>query len=379
MTKKRIHIISFDLPYPPDYGGATDIYHKIRSFHELGIEIILHVFLYKGKIPSPELEALTYKTHYYYRRSWVNPFWGRNPYVVSTRNSQVLLRNLLMDNNPILFEGLHSTSHLNRPELRNRNTVVRAHNIEHNYYKSLGDAERLWIKRAFYYLEAKRLKHYETVLEKASAIAGISPMETKYFHQTYGKASYIPAFHSNVDVVSLVGTGDYILYHGNLSIPENDRAALYLVEKVFPLLKEPCIIAGNNPSNALQKSISKYPHISLKANLTAENIFELMRNAQVNAIITFQSTGIKLKLLNSLYRGRHVVANSEMVKETQLESLCTIADNPIDLANKIRHCYSLAFNQEDINNRKKTLFHTFNNKENALALIALLQATSPSN
>ncbi|MDA1182799.1 MAG: hypothetical protein O3B82_04300, partial [Bacteroidetes bacterium] len=83
--------------------------------------------------------------------------------------------------------------------------------------------------------------------------------------------------------------------------------------------------------------------------------------------------------LNSLYRGRHVVANSEMVKETQLESLCSIADNPIDLANKIRHCYSLAFNQEDINNRKKTLFHTFNNKENALALIALLQATSPSN
>ncbi len=376
MTKKRIHIVAFDLPYPPDYGGATDIYHKIRSFHELGIEIILHVFLYKRKLPSPELEALTYKTYYYYRRSWVNPFWGRNPYVVSTRNSQVLLRNLLMDNNPILFEGLHSTSHLNRPELRNRNTVVRAHNVEHNYYQSLGDAERLWIKRAFYYLEAKRLKHYETILEKTSAIAGISPMETKYFDRTYGKASYIPAFHSNTDVVSLSETGDYILYHGNLSIPENDRAAMYLVEQVFPLLKESCIIAGNNPSNALRKSISKHPHISLKANLTAENIFELVRNAQVNAMITFQSTGIKLKLLNSLFRGRHVVANTEMVKETQLESLCNIADNPKDLANKIRLCYSLAFTQEDISNRKKILLRTFNNKENALALIALLHASN---
>ena len=53
MSAPRIHIIAFDLPFPPDYGGATDIFHKIRSLHDLGVEITLHVFLYKGKMPAP--------------------------------------------------------------------------------------------------------------------------------------------------------------------------------------------------------------------------------------------------------------------------------------------------------------------------------------
>jgi hypothetical protein len=141
MSAPRIHIIAFDLPFPPDYGGATDIFHKIRSLHDLGVEITLHVFLYKGKMPAPSLEALTLKTHYYYRRTWVNPFWGTTPFVVNTRNSKALLANLLNDNDPILFEGLHTTAYLQHPEIQKRITVVRAHNVEHNYYRALGFAE----------------------------------------------------------------------------------------------------------------------------------------------------------------------------------------------------------------------------------------------
>ena len=142
MKISHIHIIAFDLPYPPDYGGATDIYHKIRSLYDLGVKITLHVFLYKGKMPAPALEALTEKTHYYYRRRFVNPFWGSKPYVVTTRNSEKLMRNLLLDDYPILFEGLHTTAYLGRPELKDRTMVVRAHNVEHNYYRALGEAER---------------------------------------------------------------------------------------------------------------------------------------------------------------------------------------------------------------------------------------------
>ncbi|MFZ9514784.1 MAG: glycosyltransferase family 1 protein, partial [Bacteroidia bacterium] len=152
MKISHIHIIAFDLPYPPDYGGATDIYHKIRSLYDLGVKITLHVFLYKGKMPAPALEALTEKTHYYYRRRFVNPFWGSKPYVVTTRNSEKLMRNLLLDDYPILFEGLHTTAYLGRPELKDRTMVVRAHNVEHNYYRAHGFAERRWIKQKFFFL-----------------------------------------------------------------------------------------------------------------------------------------------------------------------------------------------------------------------------------
>jgi hypothetical protein len=344
--------------------------------HQLGVEITLHVFLYKGKMPAPELELLTKKTHYYYRRRWVNPFWGKTPYVVTTRNSEQLLQNLLLDQDPILFEGLHTTAYLNRKELAGRTMVVRAHNVEHNYYRALGFAERRWIKQKFFFLESKRLQQYEPVLSTAHAIAAISPMETAYFQKTYGNTHYIPAFHSNSKVMSLPGKGEYVLYHGNLSIPENDRAAIYLVEHVFPLLSQPCIVAGSNPSQLLQQAAKRYPHIQIRANLTADEIFELVRNAHVNTLVTFQSTGIKLKLLNALYRGRHIVANTPMVEETQLENLCRISDDPMEMANMIKDCFLNAFTEHDIKEREASLSQTFNNLENAKKLMALFNPTT---
>jgi len=324
-------------------------------------------------MPAPALEALTEKTHYYYRRRWVNPFFGSMPYVVTTRNSEQLLRNLLLDKHPILFEGLHTTAYLNRPELKDRIMVVRAHNVEHNYYRALGEAERRYIKQKFFLLESKRLQHYEPILKQAHAIAAISPMETAYFQKTYGKSNYIPAFHSNSGVMSLPGKGHYVLYHGNLSIPENDRAAIYLVNEVFPLLSQPCIVAGSNPSAALQNAAAKYPHIQIKANLTAEEIFDLVRNAHVNTLVTFQSTGIKLKLLNALYRGRHVVANTPMVEETQLESLCGVSDDPKAMAHIIKQCFLESFESAQIQAREQHLSHTFNNTMNAEKLMQLFQ------
>jgi hypothetical protein len=235
-----------------------------------------------------------------------------------------------------------------------------------------GETARRWIKQKFFFLEAQRLQQYEPILNKATAIAGISPMETAYLQSTYGHTHYIPAFHSNNDVASLTGKGEYVLYHGNLSIPENDNAAIYLASKVFPLLSQSCIIAGSNPSQMLQKAVTKYAHIQIKANLTADEIFALVRNAHVNALVTFQSTGIKLKLLNALYRGRHIVANTPMVEETGLENLCQVSDEPKLMADQIKNCFLTPFTEKDIEHRTKTLGATFNNKINAGKLLQLL-------
>ncbi len=49
MPDKHLHIISFDIPYPPNYGGVIDVYFKIRTLHELGIKIHLHCFEYPGR------------------------------------------------------------------------------------------------------------------------------------------------------------------------------------------------------------------------------------------------------------------------------------------------------------------------------------------
>lgn len=373
MKFKHLHVVAFDLPFPPNYGGSTDMYFKLVHLQKLGISVTLHVFLYNGKEKAPDLEKVTFKTIYYSRKRYKNPFFGKLPYIVKTRKNKELFQNLLFDNAPILFEGIHTTYYLDHQLLKDRIRVVRAHNVEHNYYSALEQAEDKFLKKYFFKVEAERLRKYEHILHKANGIAGISPAETNYLNRQYGNTQYIPAFHANTDVVSRLGKGDFVLYHGNLSVPENNRAALYLVEEVFPLIKRQCIISGSNPSKKLIKAISKFDNISLKANISTEEILELIESAHVNTMVTFQSTGIKLKLLNSLYRGRFVVANTAMVDETQVEELCSISDNPIEFAAYIEYCFTQDFSEMEKAKRIELLGQLFNNNANAIKLANMLQ------
>ena len=53
----KINIVSFDIPYPPDYGGVIDIYYKIKALNSVGIKIYLHCFYY-GRKRSFRLESI---------------------------------------------------------------------------------------------------------------------------------------------------------------------------------------------------------------------------------------------------------------------------------------------------------------------------------
>ena len=52
LKNKNIHIVSFDIPYPPNYGGIIDIYYKVKTLNKLGINVILHCFQYGKKLQS---------------------------------------------------------------------------------------------------------------------------------------------------------------------------------------------------------------------------------------------------------------------------------------------------------------------------------------
>ena len=168
------------------------------------------------------------------------------------------------------------------------------------------------------------------------------------------------------------------MYHGNLSVPENSRAASYLVNEVFSKLQVPCVIAGSNPPKSLVQSIEKYSHIELRANISTEEILSLIANAHINLLVTFQSTGIKLKLLNSIYKGRFVMANSPMVQETGLEDLCSVGNTPKELAGLVQELFSKEFTSEHIAQRYARMSDTFSNEINAkkLALMLLFNRVS---
>jgi len=139
---------------------------------------------------------------------------------------------------------------------------------------------------------------------------------------------------------------------------------------VFNELKIPLVIAGSNPTSELRAVIAGAKNVSLKEKLDDNEMKDLIRNAQINVLPTFQSTGIKLKLLAALFLGRHCVVNKPMVENTGLEGLCQIADSSKEMRSKIEALFSEEFKDE--NKRREFLKNNFSNVVSADRLLELL-------
>jgi hypothetical protein len=370
----EIHIVSFTIPYPPNYGGVIDVFYKIKALHKLGVKINLHCFQYDRE-KSEGLNHYCKSVHYYKRPKNLKYFFSSLPFIVRTRSSRSLMEMLQSDNHPILFEGLHTTSFLKRLATDGRKIVVRTHNVEHNYYRSLAKKEGNIFTKLFFYFEAAKLKRYEKILQSDISIAAISENDYQYFKHINTNTAFVEAFHPFDQVKSLPGLGKYILFQGNLSVNENIAAAKYILRKICIRINYPFIFAGKEPEESLLRLIKKQSNTELIANPSEEVMQDLIRNAQMVLLITFQSTGVKLKLINALCNGRHCIANAKMVAGSGLEDLCYINNTSEDIIKSINDLYKTPLSEHEINKRKEALLKNVNNKHSAQKLINLLVKT----
>jgi hypothetical protein len=368
----KIHIISFDIPSPPTYGGVIDVYYKIKSLYQIGYHITLHCYEYNDRKVSDELKSFCKEIHIYKRNNFLpNPIDFYKPMIVFTRNHNQLLKRLLLDESPILFEGLHTTYFLNNKKLKNRIKIVRMHNIEHDYYKELAKNEVNFFKKTYYFVEALLLKRYERVLENANAILAISLNDTQKLLKSYKNVFHINAFHGFETEKNTISKY-YALYHGKLNVNENEIAAKFLINNVFSKIDFPFLIAGNNPSMVLRKLAKKYKHTRIIKNPSIKQMSDLVHEAHLNILPTFQATGIKLKLLHVLYHGKFVIVNKQMIENTGLESLVIIANTPEQILEKIEIYKNKTFEISEIEKRKNILAKYFNNEENAHKIHAII-------
>lgn len=370
---KKLHIVSFDVPWPANYGGVIDVFYKIKALHAAGVKIVLHCFLYGKGEQAPELDIYCEKVHYYRRTTGIQGFSLLRPYIVNSRKNAALLKNLLADESPILFEGLHSCYYLNHPSLQNRNKYVRAHNIEHEYYRALEASEKKWWKRLFFKTEAGFLERYEIILKEAKNIFAIAAQDATYFENKY-VTKLIPAFHANSSVSSNLGRGEYCLYQGNLAVPENEQAVLYLIEHVFSKIGFPVVIAGASPSDLLRTSIADIENVELVASPSNEEMSNLVADAHIHVLFAQERSGLKLKVLNSLFQGRHLIANDNLLETEKLKSVAIEANAPADFIKEINRLQDLDFTAADVQKRKRLLLEEYSNEVNAQKIIETIFA-----
>lgn len=354
MSDNHIHIVSFDVPYPANYGGVIDVFFKLKALSGRGVKIHLHTFEY-GREHSSVLENLCFSVNYYKRDTSFKKSLQRLPYIVTSRLSDELMENLQKDNHPILLEGLHCCGVLLDKSMAGRKVFVRTHNVEHDYYRLLAKSEKNFYKKVFFVSEAMKLRKFEPVLNKATGILAISENDYEYFSHRYKNVSLIPAYNGFDEVNVIEGQGDYVLYHGKLDVAENYNAAEFLVKKVFNDIDVKLKVAGMNPPEHLVALAAENHNVELIPNPDDELMQSLIRNAQINILVTAQATGLKLKLLNALFNGRYCVVNKKMVDGLNVNDLCIIADSADEMKSAVLSLMDKPFSEEQVLMRKSRM------------------------
>lgn len=393
-SRKQLTIVAFQNPWPADYGGAVDLFFKLKALKRAGVSVHLHTFQYDGRTPSPELESLVEKVWYYPRQRALKHLFSRKPFIVESRRNNLLLERLrgLPPGSPILFEGLHTTLYLPDAGLSDKLKIVRTHNVEHEYYALLAKAGGSLPSRIFHIIESFRLKRYEKVLRNADVIMPISESDRDYFSSRFpDKDVRLLNCFFNDERTFTPSEGDlsvddklfrdlgirtpFVLYHGNLSVAENSHAAEFLLREVVPRLrgKSQLVIAGKNPPRSLLNAAEGDANVVMIPSPSGEVLDALVRRAAVHEMITFQPTGIKLKLVNTLFRGNgHILANDSMLNDSRLVPLCVRANTPEQIAAETLRLLANPLSDSDVSNRGKLLSESYSNDNSVKVLTELL-------
>lgn len=362
--------MSFDVPWPVDYGGVVDVFCTIKALHAAGVHIHLHCFEY-GRNPQPELENYCTEVKYYPRQCGHKGFSHKLPYIVASRANPDLAANLLKDDHPVLLEAVHCTYLLHDERFAGRKIILRLANVEYQYYRQLYESSMAPFRKLYYLHESKLLKTYEASIAQKVMILTVSEKDAQTYREEFGakNIAHLPVFLPFAAISSKEGMGCFCLYQGNLSVDENERAALWLMKEVFNELPVNFIVAGKDPSKKLVRVAERYPRTCVVANPSDPEMQDMIEKAQVNILPSFNCTGVKLKLINALFNGRHCVVNDAAVQDSSLAPACHIGASADAFRSIVAQLYHSPFTQEEIILRQRLLENTFNNQQNARRLM----------
>lgn len=331
---KSIHVVSFDVPFPPDYGGVLDVWLRAKGLKKLGYSVILHCYEY-GRGRNHDFSEIADEIYYYDRKNGVKSAISNLPYIVKSRNSEKLLVRLLADDFPVLLEGQHCTFWVRELIRNNQKVAVRMHNIEWQYYRDLAKDAKTTSERLFFSLEARKLRKHESQLKQVPLLC-ISKSDQEYYRNLGFQTTYLPVTINPDLVLSPLEGAPFALYHGNLAVPENREAIERLIQEnkrqKFDL---PVVIAGKNPGTALVKKIEAQGWTCV-ANPGDPELNDLMRSCTLHLLIGFKSSGIKLKVIRALLTQKPCIATKEMTGTSGLENYCKLWDPVSPLADTIQ-------------------------------------------
>ena len=259
------------------------------------------------------------------------------------------------DNYPVLFEGIGCTAALKQIADLNKKIIVRMYNDECRYHNHLTKSYGSFFQKMNLNRRTHEIKKYEDSLPKNCLYAFSNSDDAVYFREDHQLPTVcsLPVFDPFETVASKTGLGNFCLYHGDLSDPDNEKAAIWLLTKVFNEISTPLVIAGRQPGRQIRKLAELYSHTCLIVDPSQGEMEDLIGKAHINVLPSFSNKRPELKLVHAILNGRHCITNDTAVSGTALESACHVGKNANAFKSIILQLYHQPFEQEEIDLRKR--------------------------
>jgi len=341
-TSRHVLIVSLDIPFPDDYGGAKDTWQRIQLLARRGDTLSL-VATYKDERRRAAFESSpesgVFRRSVLVRSSWWRGVVSVYPYAVGSRTFSAtragrVVRELDRSKFDVVeIEGLQALGTFLRLQgrLYYRKALLRAQNRESAYYFNQARSESSILRRLLVRYEACRFYLFERYGGwKRKIDAGLFISSDEVDHPNFAgiKRHMLVPPPAHMDQPpslenDFARRDDTLLYVGNLRLADNRAAAVSAYRELRGLLRQHdwrFTVCGRAADPDILRELRADPRVTCRFNVTAAELEELYARAKVFVGFSENGAGAKLKLLEAIQQGVPVLANDTAVAGSSLAS-----------------------------------------------------------
>jgi len=311
--KNKVLILSNKLPYPSDDGSSIAMARLLETLMKK--ELDLHYFaintdkhfkdieVCKQQQPKVHFETFAWNTSPKVRTALGN-LATNLPYHVSRFYIPTLLKRLeAFDTDSfhtVVLEGAFMGMYAKEAKRIGQQTILRAHNVEHEIWQRLAENEKNPLKRWYLKLQSRRLQRFESQLSQAvDQIWCISEKDQKWFESQTPAAAFIPTA-----VLPKPGPSSIRplrCHHlGALDWAPSIQGLQWFMTEIWPqvLNRVPQAefhIAGNNPPENFQ--FPKQQNIFFHGRIANATVFT--HDHGISVIPLLAGSGMRIKILQN--------------------------------------------------------------------------------
>jgi glycosyltransferase involved in cell wall biosynthesis len=223
-------------------------------------------------------------------------------------------------------------------------TLLHAHNAEFVLWQRYAMHSKSWIGFAAAF-ESRRMRRRELGYVETAAAAMAAPADIARWRKAGLQSKNVfPTLHLGheewlaLPAPVIENAPPSVLFFGTLSWKPNEDALFYFLDEIWPLIlkKYPethFTVAGGGGTDALQQKLLQTSGVEYLGYVA--DLLPLFLGARCVAVPLRYGSGIKVKILDALYRGLPVVSTSVGVESLSLESGLHYlkGESPVEFAN----------------------------------------------